>query len=1801
MPGRNIARGRILGALIGLAVALGGMARAQDVLPERRLTVEAGVDFYGGDLRSIYGTTLPICRDACLATAQCGAFTFNTAAASCFLKTDATRRDPFPAARSAVLGPQPAGLVAAAAARQAELAFLAAPAFASAREAALSVGFDVAPIALDPDGLATLSALRAAVNSSDAARDWLALAAFGTQAAPDDWDARRALRETAVASAVNAYLRGGGAQAARALGAALEAQGEGRLALDALRLAERLAPGPQIAADVARAEALYGFRVLDLQVDFEPAAPRACVNFSEGLASAGVEYADFVSIDGGPFPVVARDGQLCIEGLSHGTRYAFTLRAGLPSAGGEVLPRSVAQEVYVRDRSPAVRFLGRAYVLPRSAEAAIPVSSVNVSDVALRVFRVGGRNVSAVIRNGDFGAAVNGFEERRLGDELGEAVWEGVGEIAPELNRDVVTALPVGDVVTGLAPGLYAMTARIEGRAAEDWESVATQWFVVTDLGLSTLKGSDGLHVFLRALWSAAPREGVEVSLIARNNDVLGRAVTDAAGYVRFDPGLLRGAGGAEAALVTAEADGDFAFLDLTEPGFDLSDRGVEGRPAPAPVDVFLTTDRGAYRPGETVFATILARDARGQAILGLPLTAIVSRPDGVEFGRYTLPDAGAGGRAFALALDPGSQRGGWRLAIHADVDAPALAAASFLVEEFTPERLDLVLDAPEGPVDPAAGVVIEARADYLFGAPGAGLAVEGEVTVALARDVPGFAGYLFGLEDEPYRSGYAPLPGGLITDGTGRIEAALSLPELGPVSRPLQMTATVRVADGSGRPVERSLTRSVLPEGPLIGVKPLFGDAVDEGGTAAFDVIAVGRDLAPEALAAVAWTLSKVETTFQWYEVEGAWNYEPISRRSQVANGSVDLGGAPVRIEAGVDWGRYELELAATDGRLVATSLGFDAGWYAAGPGGESPDFIEVSLDSAGYAVGDVARLRIEARNAGQVQVAVLGDRLIAVQTVEAAAGETVVALPVTEAWAPGAYVTATLIRPMDVAARRNPARAIGLAWAAVDPGARRLDVAFDVADEVSPRSVMPADLRIEGLAPGTTAYATIAAVDVGILNLTGFEAPDPDGHYFGQRRLGVEMRDVYGRLIDAMQGVPGRVRSGGDGGAGFRAPPPTEDLVAVFSGMLVADAEGRVSAPVALPDFNGTVRLMAVAWTAEGVGQAVTDVLVRDPVVVQAALPLFLAPGDRARMRLDLVHAFGPAGPVAVQVRASEPGLLSAGGVALSGEIAEGGRLGFSVPLTGGAVGDHRLTVETVAPGGERLVKELTVAVRANDPALARQDRIALAPGETLTLDGAVFDGLAPGTGHATLAVGSLADFDVPGLLTALEAYPFGCTEQIVSRALPLLYFAETAQALGLRAAEVRIGEAIRGVLANQTSTGGFGLWGVDGGDGWLDAYASDFLSRARASGHEIPDRAFDAAMANLTSRVNAYGDFENGGEDLAYALMVLARESRASIGDLRYYADTRAAEFATPLAQAQLGMALTQYGDQPRADAMFRLASEGARAGEAEQVFRADFGSGLRDAAGVLALGAEAGSSAVDASAMTAIVTAPGAALSPQEGAWSLLAAHALVAEAATGGVLIDGATVAGPGALRLEEPALRAAAVRVSNAGEAETLAVLTVFGAPDQPEPAQGNGYRITRELLTLDGAPVDPAAVALNERMVAVVTVTPERDVQARLIVVDPLAAGLEIDNPNLLRAGETGRLGWLDADDVASHVEFQAERFVAAVDWQGAQPFRLAYMVRAVSPGSFHRPAASVEDMYRPAYRARTGASRVEVLDAPR
>ncbi len=1815
---------RPLSALLSLTIALSAISVQADegAIPERRLVTTFGKDFYGGDIGSIFETDFNTCQSACLNDATCEALTFNTTKGACFLKSGVGREEPFDGALSARIVETSQGARALAKQRAADLEFLPEALIKRAREMAATLG---ARYAANNETSASLAAAAvraadagdmpvaaasyaAAVTLSDSGEHWRQLAGSWAAISTTNKTEERRLRRDALSAAINGYLRAEPnatrTSALVLLSERLEGAGYGREMIPALRLAQSISPDSDVDEALLSAISRHGFRVLEHSVDANAASPRVCVTFSEPLVPSGVSYSDFAIVPGEDLPVEADGSQLCVSGVRHGARYALTLRAGLPARSGETLVRSASLDVYVRDRKPGVRFVGTGTVLPKSGRASIPLVSVNVDEVSLSIHRIGERSLLPTIQDGLFAAPISGRSEQQLAERSGTPVWEGVVETERRLNEDITTAVPVGEAIGTLAPGAYVMTARVPGDNKR-WERAATQWFMVTDVGLASISGTDGVHVVARSLGSAEPLADMPLKLLAANNEVLAEVRTDASGIARFGTEVARGVGGRAPAIVVAEGlDGDFAFLDLAKPAFDLSDRGVEGRPAPGPIDVFARTERGIYRPGETVHLTALARDAQANALPGLPLTAIVTRPDGVEHDRAVLADAGSGGRAWSLPLPQVAARGSWAVSLYADPQAPPLRRVNFLVDDFVPEKIDVTLKAADGAVQPTSPLMVELDARYLYGAPGADLGIEGTVRLSTVTGYPAFPGYQFGLHDEELGAAVQSLPTGLTTDEAGEASLDLRLPRIEPVTRPLEVTAVISVSDSSGRPVERSITRPVAPDGARIGIRPLFDGAAEEAAIAAFDVLAVGPDGTQTALGQATWTLSRVETHYQWYEIGGRWKYEPITRRTRVASGQLLLGGdAPARVEAAVEWGRYELDVAADSSGYAAASHAFSAGWYTGGGASDTPDVLEMALDKPSYQIGDTVRVRLKPRTEGKVLLTVVDTDVIEMTALDVEPGETEARLTVTEAWGPGAYITATLIRPADTAAGRNPARALGVGWASVDPGPRKLSMTVTTPEESAPRAPLDAAVRVEGLAPDTSAFVTIAAVDLGILNLTGFETPAPDDWYFGQRRLGVEMRDLYGRLIDPNLGALGRLRTGGDQSPGrLKAPPPTEALVAFFSGVLQVGPDGTARARFDIPDFNGTVRIMAQAWTADGVGHAEKDILVRDPVVVSVAAPRFLAPGDRSRVLIDLAHASGPAGEVTV--RAETDGGVSIDTATHTHMLAEGGRHQISLPVTAVEIGDPTIRIFTSTPGGASLSKTLTLPVRANDPEIARRNRIRLvANGGRLFVDQETFSGLAADNARATLTIGAFAKLDAPGLLATLDRYPYGCTEQVTSRAMPLIYFDGLMSTLGITppdGIDARIADAIATVQANQSAAGAFGLWRPGSGDLWLDAYVSDFLSRAQAQGHVVPETTRRQALDNLRNRLSYAGDFTSGGEGIAYALMVLAREGMASIGDLRYYADARAENFATPTAKAQLGAALASYGEQVRADRLFSMASSDVlqRSDDAAG-WRADYGSALRDAAAVLALGLESGSTAIDQRSLLRWISQHDTSrTSTQEKVWMLMAAHALADGTSQNALSINGIPSDGPVIEALRAGEVTDAPMVIENTGPAPVDAVLTVYGVPFTPPAAGSTGYRIERTLYTIDGKPMQTGPITQNSRFVVVLTV--HRDAEggrARLMVEDPLPAGFEIDNPNLLRAGDVAAIDWLDPLENTEMAEFRTDRFLSAVDWEGKGSFQLAYIVRAVSPGTFKHPAARVEDMYRPNERGWTDAGSITVV----
>src|SRR4029078_4933876 len=383
-----------------------------------------------------------------------------------------------------------------------------------------------------------------------------------------------------------------------------------RPALDALRISLELSEVANVRQQYERMRAEYGFRLLDHSVDSDAVSPRACFQFSEELAKR-VDFSPFVVVAGQDKPALsAQERQLCVEGLKHGEHYAVTLRPGIPSAVKETLAKTAELNIYVRDRTPAVRFTGKAYVLPRTGQRGIPLVSINTSSVSIEVYRIGDRSLVDTVLGRDFQSTLDRYDVERLANRRGGLVWKGEMSVERMLNADVTTAFPVEQAVGTLMPGVYVMVAEATGAPREEYASLATQWFIVSDLGLTAFSGNDGVHVLVPSLESAQPKGGLEVRLLSRGNEVLATRRTDADGHVQFEANLARGEGALSPALpVAADGNSDYAFLNLKGAALDLTDRGVGGRLAPAGLDAFVYTERGVYRSGETVQVAALFRD----------------------------------------------------------------------------------------------------------------------------------------------------------------------------------------------------------------------------------------------------------------------------------------------------------------------------------------------------------------------------------------------------------------------------------------------------------------------------------------------------------------------------------------------------------------------------------------------------------------------------------------------------------------------------------------------------------------------------------------------------------------------------------------------------------------------------------------------------------------------------------------------------------------------------------------------------------------------------------------------------------------------------------------------------------------------------------------------------------------------------------------------------------------------------------------------------------------------------------------
>lgn len=1502
-------------------------------------------------------------------------------------------------------------------------------------------------------------------------------------------------------------------------------------------------------------------------------------------------------------------------------------------------------------------------MLPAGQNGGLPVATVNMPEVDVQFLRVDpqrvpeffdtvlgvgrGRGAAVDDQDGDqeeedgwryadnrsMKGSVSNWDLDRL-NTLTSSVYQGRFLTDDKPNRRHVTFLPVEHIQELQDPGIYIAVMSQPGRFRYEYQ---TTYFYVSDIGLHARRYPDRSEAYAVSLKTGQPLPEVRVELVDGAGKTLAQASADAQGHVRFDGSH------ANARVMRATRGKEMTLLALGEPALDLSEYDIGGYPA-RNNNLFVYAGRNLYRPGEQFNVSVLARDPDGRPLAASPLTATLKRPDGrvvsntLWHPKERLPNYLE--QVVSLAQD--APTGTWMLELRVDPAARTPDASwKFQVEEFLPERMKLALNTEQPVLHPQDSWSVDLQGDYLYGAPAAGNRVLASFQVkrdrvALPRQWPGF---IFGDVADDTRRRFEELPDTEL-DEQGRGEIRVD-PQAADAHSPMTVRLSVSLLESGGRPVVRSIERNVWPAEYLIGLRPLFDrDVTREGAPAGFEVIRVDAEGKPQPVKGAQLRLYREQRQYYWrFDDQRGWNNGYTETEELVDSRVMDIEGRAA-LTVDVNWGRYRLELADPQTGEVARYR-FYAGWNAqdADAVGNRPDRVQLQMQGLPAEPGGKVRMTVLPPHDGQALITVEGDRMLWSQWLPVKTTGTEVEIPVSADWKRhDLYVSATVFRPGSEGDRVTPARALGLAYLPLASKGRKLAVSLDAPGKIEPEK--PATVRVNvGDLPAGKAYVTLSAVDVGILNINQYATPDPLDFFFGKHRYGPELLDMYGKLIEKMDGTPGRLKWGGDAAmrGDSRSLPKKVKLVDLFSGVVELDESGQADIDFDVPDFNGTLRLMAVAFSADRYGSADAEVTVAAPLVAELSTPRFITPGDQAAVALDLTNLSGATRSVSVKLQALDPLAIADSTRTVVLKDKERKTLRF-VATTTSSYGLElmRLVVEG---DGLRIERESVLQVQPAHAAERRVRRIRLSPGQEWTPSADLLADWHADSIMASMTLSNRPPLNVSALVQGLLNYPYGCTEQTISATIPWVIIDDAAaQRFGLQPhtpaeRQSRIDGALARLSGMRAATGSYSLWGdYSSRDVWLTAYALSFMQDARDRGFKVADDSLQRTrqwlLEQLQQTPNSFGSWsanlrkgmESGRIDsagaevlrndhrrfagLASAAYALARDGKAPLSTVRQLFDNYGDRARSPLPLIQLAVAFKLLGDDGRMktaleQGMTRAYGITRRGAAAYEEWLGDYGSSVRDYTQAYALVNQYGLNHPRQETLLEEAAARlgnRSYLSTQERMALLLAASAAGGDRnspwqaslqqAGGNRSLSGAQ---DQVLAVE--AAEFGAMRVRNNGNQALFVEFDVQGTPRTAPVARNDVITLQRRWYRPDGTAWDGGLLQTGDMLVVRIQADANQYVPDALIV-DRVPAGFEVENLNLSQspALQDWQIGGREvaqamANPNIKHREFRDDRYVAAATL-GRGKVDIFYLARVVTPGRYSVPAVVAEDMYRPELR---------------
>ncbi|EMO7866878.1 alpha-2-macroglobulin family protein [Citrobacter amalonaticus] len=1503
-----------------------------------------------------------------------------------------------------------------------------------------------------------------------------------------------------------------------------------------------------------------------------------------------------------------------------------TIERDLRALNNATFEINYEKSLTTRDIQPSVGFASRGSLLPGKVVEGLPVMALNVNNVDVNFFRVKPESLAAFVSQWEYRNSMSNWESDNL-LKMADLVYTGRFDLNPARNTREKLLLPLSEIKPLQQAGVYVA---VMTKAGQYEYSNAATLFTLSDVGVSAHRYQNRLDVFTQSLENGAAQQGVDVALLDEKGQTLAKATSDAKGHVQLENHQ-------NAALLLARKEGQTTLLDLKLPALDLAEFDIAGDPGYSK-QFFMFGPRDLYRPGETVILNGLLRDSDGKTLPDQPVKLEVVKPDG-QVIRTVVSQPDNGLYHFTYPLDSGAPTGMWH--IRANTGDNQSQMWDFHVEDFMPERMALNLTSQETPLSPSDKVTFSVVGYYLYGAPANGNALQGQLYLRPLRDaVPSLPGFQFGnIAEENLSRTLDEVQ--LTLDETGRGDISTNS-EWRETHSPLQVILQASLLESGGRPVTRRAEQAIWPADTLPGIRPQFAvkavydyrtdttvnqPIVDEDSNAAFDIVYVDAQGEKKAVSGLQVRLIRERRDYywDWLESEGwqsRFDQKDLLEGEQTLDLKADETG---KVTFPVEWGAYRLEVKAPNDAISSVRFWAGYSWQdnSDGSGAARPDRVTLKLDKPAYRPGDTMKLHIAAPAAGKGYAMVeSSEGPLWWQEIDVPAQGLDLSIPVDKSWnRHDLYLSTLVVRPGDKSRFATPKRAVGLLHLPLGDENRRLELALESPAKMRPNQPLIVKIKASSKNGETPKQVNVlvSAVDSGVLNITDYVTPDPWQAFFGQKRYGADIYDIYGQVIEG-QGRLAALRFGGDGDElkrGGKPPVNHVNIVAQQAQPVTLNEQGEGSVTLPIGDFNGELRVMAQAWTADDFGSNESKTIVAAPVIAELNMPRFMAGGDTSRLVLDVTNLTDR--PQSLNVTLAASGLIEL----VSDQPAQvnlepGVRTTLFVPVRakeGFGDGELQATLSGLNVPGEDIgpqQKQWKIGVRPAFPAQTVNNGVMLQPGESWTLPKEGVMNFSPVTVQGQLLFSGKPPLNLARYIRELKAYPYGCLEQTTSGLFPSLYTnAAQLQALGItgdtdekRRAAIETG--IARLLQMQRDNGGFALWDKNGPEEyWLTAYAMDFLVRAGEQGYSVPAAGINQGNARLLRYLQDPGMMSiRYSSDTqaskfavqAYAALVLARQQKAPLGALREIWERRS-QAASGLPLLQLGIALKTMGDAKRSDDAVALALSTPR--HDERQWLADYGSPLRDNALMLALLEENNLKPDVQNSLLNTLSEQAFSqrwLSTQENNALFLAARSLQDLPGTWQAQTSLAEqpLTGDKAQTRNLDADQLAALQVTNNGAQPMWLRLDVSGYPQSAPAPASNVLQIERHILGSDGQSKSLDSLRSGELVLVWLEVKASQDVPDAL-VVDLLPAGLELENQNLANGSASlqdsgsevqNLLNQMQQADI-QHVEFRDDRFVAAVAVNSGQPVTLVYLARAVTPGTYQVPMPMVESMYVPQWRA--------------